>query len=164
MRAMVKSNSRLVETLRRIDRALQGPSLAALLFVLLLNLLGLLVPALKASPFLRLLDWLAVAVILAWFVPWLALIFLDRRELYVTLIYLPTLLSPVVWATSLAQTVGEALNRLRREKTCPPLPPTGPRGLTASLFRDGGGWVTAAPTPRPPIPGSFWASATLTTS
>gem|GEM_PF-4709613 len=37
MRAMVKINSRLVETLRRIDRALQGPSLAALLFVLLLN-------------------------------------------------------------------------------------------------------------------------------
>ena len=115
---MVKSNSHL-ETLRRINKVLEGPAYAAFFFVLLLNLLGLLVPALKASPFLRLLDWLATAVILAWFVPWLALLFLDRRELYVTLIYLPTLLSPVVWATSLAQMAGEALNRLRRGKNLP---------------------------------------------
>jgi hypothetical protein len=38
MHAMVKSNSHL-ENLRRINEVLTGPSLAALLFVLLLDLL-----------------------------------------------------------------------------------------------------------------------------
>jgi len=105
---MVKINS-LLKTLRRINEVLEGPLYPALLFVLLYWL----VPALKASPFLDLLGRLAEAVILAWFVSWLVLLFLDRRHLYITLITLPTLLSPVVWATILAQMVGETLNRLR---------------------------------------------------
>jgi len=57
---MVKINSHL-ETLRRINRSLEGPLYPALLF----TLLG---PALPASPFLDLLGWLAKAVVLAWFV------------------------------------------------------------------------------------------------
>jgi hypothetical protein len=88
---MVKINSHL-ETLRRINKVLEGPFFAALLFVLLLEL----VPALKASPFLDLLDRMAKAVILAGFVSWLALLFLDRRRFYYFILLLPTLLSPVV--------------------------------------------------------------------
>jgi hypothetical protein len=137
---MVKSNSRLVETLRRIDRALEGPSLRGPPLRPPVKSVSLLVPALKASPFLRLLDWLATAVILAWFVPWLALIFLDRRDLYGTLIQLPTLLSPVVWATSLAQMAGETLNRLRRGKNLPTPATYRPKGTYRLPFQ-GWWWV-----------------------
>jgi hypothetical protein len=141
MRAMVKINSHL-ETLRRILRrineVLAGPSYAAFFFLLLLELLGLLVPALP--PFLRLLGWLAGAVLLAWFVPWLALLFLDRRELYVTLITLPTWLSPVVWTISLAQMVGETLNRLRPGKNLPTPATYRPKGTYRLPFQ-GWWWV-----------------------
>jgi len=136
---MVKINSHL-ETLRRILRrineVLAGPFYAALLFILLLEL----VPTLKASPFLRLLVWLAVAVALTWFVSRLALIFLDRRLLYGTLIELPTLLSPVVWATALAQMAGEALNRLRRGKNLPTPATYQPKGTYRLPFQ-GWWWV-----------------------
>jgi len=143
MCAVVKVNSYL-ETLRRILRriteVLEGPSLAAFFFLLLSYLLDRLVPAITASPFLRLLDWLAGAVLLAWFVPWLALLFLDRRELYGTLITLPTWLSPVVWATSLAQMVGETLNRMRPGKNLPTPATYRPKGTYRLPFQ-GWWWV-----------------------
>jgi hypothetical protein len=130
---MVKINSHL-ETLRRINKVLEGPFFAALLFVLLLEL----VPALKASPFLDLLDRLAKAVILAGFVSWLALLFLDRRRFYYFILLLPTLLSPVVWATILAQTAGETLNRLRRGKNLPTPATYRPKGTYRLPFQ---GWL-----------------------
>jgi len=136
---MVKINSHLENLrriLRRINEVLEGPFYAAILFILLLEL----VPTLKASPFLRLLVWPAAAVALTWFVSRLALIFLDRRLLYGTLIELPTLLSPVVWATILAQTAGETLNRLRRGKNLPTPATYRPKGTYRLPFQ-GWWWV-----------------------
>jgi hypothetical protein len=136
---MVKINSHL-ETLeriiRRINKGLLGPFLVAFLFVLLLEL----VPALKASPFLDLLDRLAKAVILAGFVSWLALLFLDRRRFYYFILLLPTLLSPVVWATILAQAAGETLNRLRQGKNLPTPATYRPKGTYRLPFQ-GWWWV-----------------------
>ncbi|RTH28410.1 M23 family metallopeptidase [Thermus scotoductus] len=133
-----------------LKKAIELYTPVALLFLLLSQL-----PSSPNNPFLGpfkevalpFLSWFAFWTAPVFLLAWLALLVLDRTEGYTFLIELPTLLSPVVWLTVLAQATGETLNRLRFWRNLPTPRTYRPQGVYRLPFQ--GFWLVANGGPDP---------------